>query len=72
MGLEYEKKKYEILKGMFEAYHKELLEDRERALDMPVETDNGFNVEREKLIEDIDEKLDIFKKHFKYLIFFRY
>lgn len=65
MSLEYEKKKFAVLNEMFEAYHKELLEDRLRALDMPIETDNGFNIEREKLIEDIDEKLDIFKKHFK-------
>ena len=65
MSLEYEKKKFAILNEMFEAYHKELLEDRLRALDMPIETDNGFNVEREKLIEDIDEKLDIFKNILK-------
>ena len=64
MGLEYEKKKFEVLKEMFENYHRELLEDRERALDMPIETDNGFNIEREKLIEDIDEKLEIYKRHF--------
>lgn len=63
MSLEYEKKKYRVLKEMVEAYRKELLEDRKYALDMPIETDNGFNIERETLITDIDEKLAILKRH---------
>lgn len=63
MSLEYEKKKYKVLKSMFDAYKKELLENRLVALDMPIETDNGFNVERETLIDDIDEKLEILKRH---------
>lgn len=63
MSLEYEKKKYKILKEMFDNYKKELLQNREIALDMPIETDNGFNVEREMLIDDIDEKLEILKRH---------
>ena len=63
MSLEYERKKYKVLKGMFDAYKKELLANRLVALDMPIETDNGFNVERETLIDDIDEKLEILKRH---------
>ena len=63
MSLEYEKKKYRVLKEMVEAYRKELLEDRKYALDMPIESDNGFNIERETLITDIDEKLAILKRH---------
>ena len=63
MSLEYEKKKYLVLKGMVDSYKKELLKNREIALDMPIETDNGFNVERERLINDIDEKLEILKRH---------
>lgn len=65
MSLEYEKKKYEVLKEMVDNYRKELLRDRELALDMPIETENGFNIERETIITDIDEKLDILKKHSK-------
>lgn len=63
MDLDYERKKYRILREMFDNYKKELLENREIALDMPIEADNGFNVERETLIDDIDEKLDILKRH---------
>ena len=63
MSLNYEKQKYKILKGMVEAYKKELHEDRLRALDMPIETENGFNTEREMLIDDIDEKLFILNRH---------
>lgn len=63
MSLDYEKKKFKILKDMVDAYKKELLENRRVALDMPIETDNGFNVERETLIDDIDEKLEILKRH---------
>ena len=40
---------------MFDAYKKELYENRLIALDMPIETDNGFNVERETLIDDIED-----------------
>ena len=65
MSLDYEKKKYKIIKDMVENYKKELLEGREVALDMPIETDNGFNVERERLINDIDEKLAILRRHFE-------
>lgn len=61
--LDYEKKKYAILKEMFDNYRDELLRNREIALDMPIETDNGFNVERESLIDDIDEKLEILRRH---------
>lgn len=61
--LDYEKKKYTILKEMFDNYRDELLRNREIALDMPIETDNGFNVERESLIDDIDEKLEILRRH---------
>ena len=63
MSLDYEKKKFKILKEMVDHYRQELLENREYALDMPIETENGFNVEREALIDDIDEKLDILKRH---------
>lgn len=63
MSINYEKQKYKILKGMVEAYKKELHEDRLRALDMPIETENGFNTEREMLIDDIDEKLFILNRH---------
>ena len=63
MSLEYEKKKYVVLKEMVNRYRQELLDDRERALDMPIETENGFNVERESIINDIDEKLLILKRH---------
>lgn len=63
MNLEEEKKKYKILMNMIEDYRHELLEDRKRALDMPIETENGFNVEREQLLNDIDEKLLILQKH---------
>lgn len=63
MSLEEEKKKYEVLMGMVDAYKRELEEDRKWALDMPIETENGFNIEREQLIDDIDEKLQILKRH---------
>ena len=63
MSLEYEKKKYLVLKEMVDNYRKELLEDREYALGMPIETENGFNIERETMITDIDEKLAILKRH---------
>ena len=43
MGLEYEKKKYEVLKKMFNEYKEELLQDRLRALDMPIETEVKLN-----------------------------
>lgn len=63
MSLEEEKKKYEVLMGMVNAYKRELEEDRKWALDMPIETENGFNIEREQLIDDIDEKLQILQRH---------
>ena len=63
MSLEYERERYKLLKSMFDAYKKELYENRLIALDMPIETDNGFNVERETLIDDIDEKLEILRRH---------
>ena len=63
MSLDYEKKKYKVLKEMVDSYRRELLQERGYALDMPIETDNGFNVERERLIDDIDEKLLILKRH---------
>jgi len=63
MSLDYEKKKYKILKEMVDHYRAELLKDREYALDMPIETENGFNIEREVMIDDIDEKLEILKRH---------
>lgn len=65
MSLDYEKKKFKVLKEMVDNYWQELQQDRQRALDMPIETDNGFNVEREALIEDIDEKLEILRRHAK-------
>jgi len=65
MSLEYEKKKYEVLKEMVDNYRAELLQDREYALAMPIETENGFNIERETMINDIDEKLAILKRHSK-------
>lgn len=65
MSLEYEKKKAVILKEMIEKYKKDLLRDRDIALDMPIETENGFNVERESIITDIDEKMEILKRHEK-------
>lgn len=65
MSLEYEKKKAVILKEMIENYKKELLKERDIALDMPIETDNGFNVERETIITDIDEKMEILRRHEK-------
>ena len=63
MSLEYERKKYKILKGKVEDYKKELEQNREIALDMPIETDNGFNTERERLLDEIDEKREILKRH---------
>lgn len=63
MSLEEERKKYEVLMGMVDAYKRELEEDRKWALNMPIETENGFNIEREQLIDDIDEKLQILKRH---------
>ena len=65
MSLEYEKKKAVILKEMIEKYKKDLLRDRDIALDMPIETENGFNVERESIITNIDEKMEILKRHEK-------
>ena len=63
MSLDYEKKKYEVLMGMVNAYQKELMTDREWALKMPIETENGFNIERENILNDIDEKMHILGKH---------
>lgn len=63
MSLDYERKKHKIISEMVDAYKKELLQGRSMALDMPIETDNGFNVERERLINDIDDKLNILNKH---------
>jgi len=63
MSLEYEKKKYKVIKEMVKEYKDDLLKGRALALDMPIETDNGFNVERERLLNDIDEKLEILKRH---------
>lgn len=63
MSLDYEKKKYEVLMGMVNAYQKELMTDREWALKMPIETENGFNIERENILNDIDEKMHILNKH---------
>lgn len=65
MSLDYEKKKYEVLKEMVERYKKELLEDREYALSMPIETEDGFNIERENMLNDIDDKMLILKRHAK-------
>ncbi len=61
--LDYERKKYQVFKDMVASYKKELLEDREHALSMPIETENGFNIEREQIIDDIDEKLTILARH---------
>ena len=61
--LDYEKKKYDYFQAEINKFKLELLDNREIALDMPIETDNGFNVEREKLIEDIDEKLSVLGRH---------
>jgi DNA helicase IV len=63
MSLEYEKKKYLVLKEMVNKYKEELLQDREHALNMPIETENGFNIERETILTDIDDKLAILKRH---------
>lgn len=63
MGLKYEKNKYNFFKKVVQDYQQELLNNRKSALDMPVETENGFNVEREMMLFDIDEKLDILKRH---------
>ncbi len=63
MSLEYERKKYKVIKEMVREYKDDLLKGREVALDMPIETDNGFNVERERLLNDIDEKLEILRRH---------
>lgn len=63
MSLDYEKRKAQVLKEMIASYRKELQESRLYALDMPVETDNGFNIEREQLIDDIDDKLEILRRH---------
>lgn len=63
MSLEYEKKKYQVLKEMVNNYREELLQDREHALNMPIETENGFNIEREAILNDIDEKLEILRRH---------
>ena len=49
--------------GMVNAYQKELMTDREWALKMPIETENGFNIERENILNDIDEKMHILNKH---------
>ena len=65
MSLDYEKKKYEVLKEMVEHYKQELLEDREYALAMPIETEDGFNIERETMLNDIDDKMLILKRHAK-------
>lgn len=65
MSLDYERKKYEVLKDMVERYKKELLEDREYALAMPIETEDGFNIERETMLNDIDDKMLILKRHSK-------
>ena len=62
-NLDYEKEKYKEFKKTIEEYKLKLKKDREIALDMPIETDNGFNVERERLIDDIDEKLGILNRH---------
>ena len=62
-NLEYEKKKYKEFRNTIDEYKSQLKKNREIALDMPVETDNGFNVERERLIDDIDEKLSILNRH---------
>ena len=63
MSLEYERKKYQVMKEMVAAYKKDLLEDREHALAMPIETEDGFNIERETILNDIDDKMLILKRH---------
>ncbi|MBE5735447.1 MAG: hypothetical protein E7361_03280 [Clostridiales bacterium] len=63
MSLDYEKKKYKVLKAMADENKRYLLRNRDIALDMPIETDNGFNVERERLITEIDEKLEVIRRH---------
>ncbi len=63
MSLEYERKKYKVLKSMADDNKAYLLRNREIALDMPIETDNGFNVERERIITEIDEKLEVIRRH---------
>lgn len=63
MGLRYEKEKYKVFEKMVQNYQQELLDNRKVAIDMPVETENGFNIEREMMLYDIDEKLDILKRH---------
>ena len=71
MSLDYEKKKYKVLKEMVDNYRKELLKDREYALDLPIETENGFNIEREVMIlskqtwalNKIIDSLSIFTKN---------
>ena len=65
MSLDYEKKKYAVLKEMVERYKEELLQDREYALQMPIETEDGFNIERENMLNDIDDKMMILKRHVK-------
>ena len=62
-SLDYEREKYKVFQNTIKAYKEQLNLDRDIALDMPIETDNGFNVERETLITDIDDKLEILKKH---------
>lgn len=65
MSLDYEKKKSLVLKEMISNYQKQLLVEREETLKLPIETENGFNVEREAKLIDIDEKMDILKRHEK-------
>lgn len=65
MSLEYEKKKSKILKEMISNYKNELIQERELTLNLPIETENGYNVEREVKLIDIDEKLEILKRHEK-------
>ena len=62
MSLDYEKKKSLVLKEMISNYQKQLLVEREETLKLPIETENGFNVEREAKLIDIDEKMDILKQ----------
>ena len=63
--LEYERLKFKTFQKTIDTYKHELHANRKVALDMPIETDNGFNVERERLIDDIDEKLSILARHEK-------
>lgn len=65
MSLDYERRKAQVLKEMIENYRQELKTNRSYALDMPIETENGFNIEREQMIDDIDEKLQILERHEK-------